>query len=152
MENVGSIEINRPIDDVFRAAVDYMPEWSLIVVEDEIIEPSPGVVGSTFRTVTEDKGNRMVFQGVVTQYDPPHVNAVHLSGDMFNIDTEFQFEDLGGRTKVTQFAKVTGKGAFKFILWCMGWLMKKSHCQATMRELESLKRYCESGVRTDAQA
>ena len=146
MRNEVSVEIDRPIDEVFRFTNDHVAEWSIIVVEDEVIDEKPEGVGTTFRTVTEDHGKRMEFQGVVTRYDPPHVNAVHLTGDMFDIDTEFTFEDLSGRTRVTQRANVAGKGLFKLFMFLFGWMMNKSHCKASENELDGLKRFCEERV------
>ena len=44
-------------------------------VEDEVIEDKNGV-GTTFRCVTEERGRRMVFQGVVTLWEPPTKSAI----------------------------------------------------------------------------
>jgi hypothetical protein len=84
----------------------------------------------------------MEFQGVVTKHDPPHANAVRLTGDMFDIETEFTFEDLSKRTRVTQRANVTGKGFFGVFLKLFGWMMNKSSCNAQENELHNLKKIC----------
>ena len=143
MKSESSIEIDRPIEDVFRLTNDHVADWSIIVVEDDVVKETPDRVGTTFRTVTEERGQRMVFEGVITRHDPPHLNAVHLKGDSFDIDAEYTFEDLSGRTRVTQRSSVTPKGWFKVILFLFGWLMKKSSCKALNDELASLKRFCE---------
>lgn len=143
MRNEASVEIDRPIDDVFRLTVDHVAEWSIIVVEDDVLDEKPEGVGTTFRTVTEDRGKRMEFQGIVTRHDPPHAHAIQLTGDMFDIETEYTFEGLSGRTRVTQRANVTGKGFFKWFMLLFGWLMNRSHCKASEIELKSLKRFCE---------
>jgi hypothetical protein len=143
MRSAGSVEIDRPIDEVFRLTNEHVAEWSIIVVEDELIEEKPEGVGTTFRTVTEENGKRMEFQGVVTRYDPPRLSAVVLTGKMFDLDIQYTFEDLGGRTRVMQQCDVTGKGFFRLFLGLFGWLMKKSSCNATNDELESLKKFCE---------
>ena len=143
MRNEGTVEIDRAIDDVFRLTNDHVAEWSIIVVENEVLEERPEGVGTTFRTVTEENGKRMEFQGVVTRYDPPFASAIHMTGNMFDIEAEYIFEDLAGRTRVTQKSRVTGKGFFKILLLMFGWLMKKSSCKALDKELNSLKRYCE---------
>lgn len=72
MHSDGSVEIDRSIEDVFRLTNDHVAEWSIIVVEDEVLEETPDFVGSSFRTVTEENGRRMEFQGTVTHYKPPH--------------------------------------------------------------------------------
>ena len=143
MRNETSVEIDRPIDDVFRLTIEHVAEWSIIVVEDVVLDDKPVGVGTTFRTITEDHGKRMEFQGVVTRHDPPYAHAARMIGEMFDIDTEFTFEDLSGRTRVTQVADVTGKGFFKWFMFFFGWLMNKSHCEASESELASLKRFCE---------
>ena len=144
MQNTGSIEIDRPIEEVFRLANEHIAEWSNVVVEDEAIDEKPEGVGTTFRTVTEESGARLEFQGVVTQHEPPFASAVRLVGEPFDIDTSFRFEDLGGRTRVTQQATVTGKGYIKLLMFLAGPFVRKSNCKAQNDELESLKRYCEN--------
>ncbi len=143
MHNTGSIEIDCPIDDVFRLTNDHVDEWSMIVVENEITDQKPEGVGTTFRTVTEENGKRMEFQGVVTRHDPPYASAVRMTGDMFDIEADYTFEDRGGQTRVTQDSRVHAKGFFKVILFLFGWLMKKSSCKALEKELNSLKSFCE---------
>ena len=143
MKNEASIEIDRNIEDVFVLTNDHVAEWSLVVEEDEVINETPEVVGTTFRTVTSDRGQRMEFQGVVTRHEPPHLSAIQLTGQMFDIEAEYRFVDLRGRTRVTQVAKVSGKGFFKWFMLLFGWAMNKSHCKATQAELASLKKFCE---------
>lgn len=150
MQATGSIEIDRPIAEVFDAACNEMTMWSEIVVEDELVEDLPGVVGSRFRTVTEERGKRMVFEGKVTAFEHARLQAVHMAGQYFDIDTEFRFEEVSGGTRVTQLADVRGKGLFRAILWTTGWLMKKSQCKAAQKELENLKRFCETKVAASA--
>lgn len=144
MKNEGSVEIDRPIDEVFRLTNEDVAAWSIIVVEDELLDEGNKGVGTRFRTVTEERGNRMEFQGVVTAYDPPHTLAIKMTGKMFDIEAAYSFEDLRGRTKVTQFSTVTGKGGMKLFFLLFGWMMKKASCDALAKELNSLKKYCEA--------
>ncbi len=144
MRTVSSIEIDRPIDDVFALTNDHVAEWSIVVVEDEVLNETPDKVGSTFRSVTEDRGKKMVFQGEVTRWQAPTLSAIHMQGDYFDIDAAYSFEDLGGRTRVTQNSKVTPKGWLKAFFLLFGWMMKKSSCNAARNELLSLKKFCES--------
>jgi Polyketide cyclase / dehydrase and lipid transport len=145
MHSLASVEIDRPINEVFTYANEKVAEWSLTVVEDEVIEDKDGV-GTTFRCVTEEKGRRMEFQGVVTHWEPPTRSAVNLTGPMFDIEAEYRFEDLNGRTRVTQESTVKGKGFVKVMFFLFGWLMKKQGCKAVTNELESLKMKLESGA------
>ena len=145
MQTEGSVVIDRGINDVFRLTNDHVAEWSQHVVEDELIEEKPGGVGTTFRSVTEDHGRRMEFDGVITRYDVPTSSAVHLEGSAFDLDVEYFFEDLGGdQTKVTQRSKVFGKGLMKLFFLLGGWAMRKSSRKALDSEFQSLKSFCES--------
>ena len=146
MKQRGSVEIDRPIDEVFHYTNDKVAEWSLTVVEDEVIEEKPDRVGTTFRCLTEDHGRRMEFQGVVTRHEPPNASAIQLTGQQFDVEAEYLFEDLGGRTRVTQRSTVTPKGLLKVVFFLFGWMMKKSTCKAVQNELNNLKRLMEEGA------
>jgi len=103
MKSEGSILINRPIEDVFDLTNNHVSEWSIVVVEEESLEETPEVVGSTFRTLTEDRGHQMELTGIVTAYQPPNHSAIHLEGEMFDIDAVYQFEKISEEeTRVTQ--------------------------------------------------
>ena len=148
MRNKGSIEIDRPIDDVFRYTMKNVAEWSITVVEDKVIDNvGDGDVGTTFLCVTEDHGRRMEFQGTVTRHEPPNVSASRLVGKQFDIEVEYHFEDIGGRTRVTQRSIVTPKGfVMKTFFLCCGWMMNKTSCTALNNELASLKQNLEGGA------
>ncbi len=139
MENISSIEIDRPIEQVFEFTLDHTPEWSLVVVENEVLTETPDGVGSTFRVLTEDRGRKMEFQGVVTHHQPPTASSVNMVGKQFDIFAEYTFEDLGGRTRVCQRSVVTPKGFMKLVFMLLGWMMKKSSCDAAEKELANLK-------------
>ncbi|TWT51772.1 SRPBCC family protein [Allorhodopirellula solitaria] len=145
MHSLASIEIDRPIREVFAYTNEKVPEWSLTVVEDEVIEDRKGV-GTTFRCVTEEKEHRMSFEGVITLWEPPTKSAVTLTGKNFDINAVYLFEDLNGRTRVTQESTVIGKGFVRIIFFVFGRLMSKQGCTAACRELESLKKKLESGA------
>jgi hypothetical protein len=145
MHSLASIEIDRPIGEVFTYTNDKVAEWSLTVVENEVAEDKNGV-GTTFRCVTEERGRRMDFQGVITLWEPPTKSAIRLTGKSFDIEAEYRFEDLNGRTRVTQESTVSGKGFVKIMFFLFGWLMNKEGCKAVSRELESLKKKLEGGA------
>lgn len=139
MKTEASVEIDRPIEQVFEYTNGHVAEWSKVVVEDEMLDEKPEGVGSTFRCVTEDRGQRMEFQGLVTRYESPTASAVRLTGKQFDIEAEYFFEDLSGRTRVTQRSTVNGKGFVKLMFVLFGWAMSKSSCRALQEELDSLK-------------
>lgn len=146
MRGVSSVEIDRPIDEVFRVTTECITQWSTTVVEDEVLEMKPGIVGSTFRSVTDDRGRRMEFRGVVLRHEPPRASRVQLTGPAFDLDITYDFESLSPeRTRVTQTVDVAGHGVFKVFFALFGWLMKGVSRKAGEREFQGLKRFCESG-------
>lgn len=152
MKSELSIVIDRPIAEVFDYTLNHVSEWSIVCVEDEVIDQKPGEVGTTFRMVTEERGQRIEFRGVVQAYEPPTRSVAHLESKQFDIDVEYLFADVGGRTRVIQRSAVTGKGMIKVMFVLFGWLMKKSSCKAQESELASLKRHCEARGQSDASA
>lgn len=146
IRTVGSIEIDRPIDEVFKYTNHQTAEWSLTVAEDEVLEQkNDGGAGTTFRCITEDRGQRMEFLGEVTRWEPPHLSEVFLTGRSFDIEAEYTFEDLGGRTRVTQASRVFPKGLMmKAFFFVASPFMKKGSCAALQKELNSLKQHAEA--------
>lgn len=144
MQTAGSIEIDAPIEHVFDYAIHHVPEWSTIVVEDECVEQTADWVGSKLRIVTEERGRRMVFEGTIKRHLPPTDHALEMVGKYFDLDVEYRFEDLGGRTRVTQRSAVRPKGLLKVVFLLFGWLMAKSGCDSLEKELQRLKDKAES--------
>ena len=146
MRSTTSIEIDRPLEEVFDYTMNNVAEWSTIVVEDEVIEKkNGGGVGTTFRSVTEERGQRMEFAGEVTHYDRPAASTVVLKGKSFDIEAAYTFEAIDkNRTQVTQNSDVSPMGFLKVFFFLFGWLMKKSGCDAAQKEFENLKRHCEA--------
>lgn len=142
------MDIQRPIEDVFVLATDHVAVWSSIVVEDEPIHVAPdGGVGTRFRTVTEDRGHRMEFEGEVVEYDPPRRSAILLRGPAFDLEVAYELESLAdGRTRITQYSRSRGKGIWWLLLMVLTPLMRRSAIAATRKELDQLRLYCESGT------
>ena len=145
MHSIASIEIDRPIDQVFDYTNHNVADWSLTVVEDEVIEDKGGL-GDTFICITEERGRRMEFLGTTTVWEPPYRSAISLVGKSFDIEAEYRFDDLKGRTRVTQESHVSGKGFARIMFFLFGWLMNKQGCDAVQKELESLKEKLESSA------
>lgn len=144
MKSEMGIDIERSIAEVFEFTTTRCEEWSSMVVEDELTSAPPMGVGSTFRTVTEDRGRRMEFQGTVTRHEPPTVHEVRMKGEQFEIVALYTFEDQGGSTRVTQQSTVTGKGLIRVMFMLFGSMMRKSSCDALEKELQQLKKMLES--------
>lgn len=143
MKTTASVEIEHSIETVFRYTNEEVPQWSLTVIEDRPTNDLRGL-GATFLCVTEEHGRRMEFDGEVTLWDPPHRSAVELIGKQFDISAEYLFEDLSGRTRVTQHSSVRFKGFTKMLMLIVGPLIAKQGLDAVNRELQSLKAKLES--------
>ena len=139
-----SVDIDRPIEEVFERTLNNVSEWSITCVEDEVLEETPEGVGTRFRIVTLDRGQRMEFDGVVVEHEEPKKSRIHLTNKSMELDVLYTFEDLGSGTRVTQSSHARGKGFLKVVLLMAGWMMKKSTCNAQQDELNALKAYCES--------
>lgn len=145
MNTEGSIEIDRPIELVFQWTVDNVADWSEVVLEDELIEEHPDVVGSRFRTVTgTGSQGRLVFEGVITQFEPPFLHAIHMTSKTFDLDVNYEFEQLSAnRTRVTQRSTVSFRGILRLIFKFIGGLASRASHEACMKELRRLKAFCE---------
>lgn len=144
MQTEASVEIDRPIEDVFDFTNDHVAEWSTTVVEEKIIEETSERVGTKFLCITESRGKRMDFQGVVTRWERPHASAIELIGDSFDIHATYLFESLPAGTRVTQQAVISPKGFVKVIFFLFGWAMSKSSCNEAQQELNNLKNTLEN--------
>jgi hypothetical protein len=145
MRNELSVEIDRPIAEVFEFTLKNVVEWVEIVVEDELVEDKDnGGVGTTFRVVTEESGRRMVFDGVVTRHEPPTASSVIMKGPSFDIEAEYTFEDLSGRTRVTQVSTFRGRGFTGVMMFLLGWMMKGAGRKALGKDFERLKKLLEA--------
>ena len=139
-----SVEIDRPIDEVFHRTLNNVSDWSITCIEDELIEETPEGVGTRFRIVTEDRGQKMEFHGQVTEQDAPRMSRCEMVGKSIDLDVIYTFDETSTGTRVTQQTHAKGKGFLKVMLPLMGWMMKKSTCTAQQAELQSLKTFCES--------
>ena len=146
MKTIGSVTIDRPVEEVFEQTLRDVSLWSTIVVEDYVVEDvDDGDIGTRFHTVTEDRGHRMEFEGLVTDHQPPDLHRIELEGPAFGMEVEYRFEAVGsGQTRVTQTSWVEGKGATRIMLKLFGWMMRRSSCDAVQRELGNLKDFCEN--------
>ena len=141
MKTAGSIEIDKPIAEVFDYTVNNVPEWSNTVVEGKIVEQTPDGVGSQFHVLTRDSGGkRMEFDGTVTLNKRPTAQTVVMIGRQFDIEASYTFEDIVGRTRVNLISVVTPKGFMMKLMFLMvGPLGKRAGCKALEKELASLK-------------
>ena len=147
MQSSAKIEIDRPVQEVFDYTLYNITEWSTMVIEDEVTSEGPVGKGTTFRTVTEDRGRRMEFTGEVIEHEIPSRHRIILRGKSFDMHVIYEFEPLGDKsTRLTQHSDVTAHGFLKVFFFLFGWLMKKSGCDEVNRQLANLKKCCEANA------
>ena len=143
MEARLSVDVDRPIGHVFECTNDHVCEWSETCVSEEVIEDTGGG-GTRFRILTRDRGCDIPLDGLVTAWDPPRYAAIHLTGAQFDIDVDYTFEEREGGTRVTQHSIVRGKGMTRVMFFLLGWLMRRSGCDAQRKELDGLESFGEA--------
>jgi uncharacterized protein YndB with AHSA1/START domain len=101
--NEHSVEIAAAPAEVFPwlAASDRRCEWMGALTESEpLTEGSPGI-GSRFRDVFEDLGQRVELEAEIVEFDPPHAMTVQLVSKVFDATSSQRLEELeGGRTRL----------------------------------------------------
>ncbi|RMG32830.1 MAG: hypothetical protein D6725_16880 [Planctomycetota bacterium] len=147
MKIEAAVEIDAPLEEVFRWTTEHVPEWSETVVREEIIERTPEGVGSRFRCICRERENgpETEFDGELVRHEPPHRATVVLRGRQFDLKVDYVFEPLGpARARVTQRTVVRGKTfAGRLLFAILGPLARRSSCRAAARELDRLKTFCE---------
>jgi hypothetical protein len=101
--NEHSVEIAAAPAEVFPwlAASELRCEWMGALTDSEpLTEGSPGI-GSRFRDVFEDLGQRVELEAEIVELDPPHAMTVHLVSKVFDATSSQRLEELeGGRTRL----------------------------------------------------
>jgi len=145
MKNTYHIDIEASPDRVFYWLDDSkrVMEWAKGVVENEDLERTEERVGSTFRQVFEENGRKMEFQGRCTAYEANKRLGVFLDGLMFDLDVDYELEDLGGKTRLTQTSEVKWKGMMKLAAPMLMTMAKEQAEKSLERDFGLLKRLAE---------
>lgn len=138
-----TIDINASPEQVFQWIVEpaRSRQWLPNLVEDENIHETENKVGSTWRQVYEENGRRMEMFGITTVYEPNKRMCCVIKGSMFDLDVDYQLENLGNSTRLTQCSQVTMKGFFKLLGLLIAPMMKKAQtkqaedCFRTLKQL-----------------
>ena len=98
-----SVEINAPIDDVFREATDprRTPEWNTNIVSVAEIPALPLAEGATWKQVAMVAGKRLNLVCRVARWQPPYEGALQVSGDQ-QAQLVTRCERTTGATRVIQ--------------------------------------------------
>jgi len=98
-----SVEIDAPPDAVFPylAEGEQRLRWMGALRETHQLTGGPPAVGSRWRDVFEDLGQRIELQAEVVAYEPPRLLRVALSSRVVEATSEQRLEAVGSRTRLT---------------------------------------------------
>ena len=138
-----SIEIDRPIEDVFAVATDVTltGRWYPADVEEWWVTPPPHGVGSVRRARVSVLGRPSENDAVVTVYDPPRRAALKGLSESAPFEAILAFEPSGRGTRVDVETIFHLRGAMRLI----GPFFIRSYERGWERGLGTLKRMMEAG-------
>jgi uncharacterized protein YndB with AHSA1/START domain len=98
-----AVEIDASPDAVFPYLVDgeRRLRWMGALRETEQLTEGPPAVGSRWRDVFEELGQRIELEAKVTAYEPPRRLVVKLSSSAADAETEQRLDAAEGRTRLT---------------------------------------------------
>jgi uncharacterized protein YndB with AHSA1/START domain len=140
-----SVEIDRLPDAVFPylAPTEHRLRWMGALRQSEPLTDGPPAVGSRWRDVFEDVGQRIELEAEVVAYEPPRLLRVKLSSRAVDAMSEQRLEAVDGRTRVeavieTEYKSLTARLASGIVT---------RHAQKQLEvDLASLKELVEGGA------
>ena len=150
MKNQASIDIQRPITDVFILATDHIAQWSGFVAESRPTNiAEDGGVGTTF-LYSVRKPNRQAtleMEAEIIEYTPPTRSTFVMRSRFHEIEVALDFESLSeDRTRVTQYWNWRTKGVWHLLLGLLETFIGKHLDRLQAAELDRLRVHCESGA------
>jgi len=132
-----SVEINRPVEEVFSYAADpdHYPEWSAIVLEVQKEKPGPLTQGGRFTTVSKFLGRRLETPFEVTVHEFPRHHSHKSTGGPLPLEWTLTFEEAADGTRVTELVEGEPGGFFRLA----GPLLERAGRRQFGADLETLK-------------
>ena len=145
MKLVYSIEIKAAPEQVFYwiERPERAKQWVMNVSRSEYIKETPERVGTTFREYAEEDGQGIEMMGVVTEFQPNRLFAVHLESESHTADVSFVLKGENGKTILTQNIELHFKNELDEIVYDS---IKKGIMNQARSEFARLKRLCEKDV------
>lgn len=116
MQFSNMILIERSPHDVFEFVSDLenVPKWNYAIVETRKTSDGPVRVGSTYRQV-RSVPTRSEESLEVIEVEPDHRFAVHGGLGPFEATLTYEFEGVGGMTRLTNSAELEASGIMKVV-------------------------------------
>ncbi len=143
-----SVDINRPIEEVFAYVTDptKKPEWSSLTLECTLEGSGPIGVGSRIRTIGKFLGRRLESTAEVTRYDAPSHFAMREISGPGHLEIERQLEPIAQGTRYRSRLVGESGGLFKLADPILAGLMKRT----VETDLQTLKALLEAKVLSGA--
>jgi len=140
-----SININSEPEKVWYwlATPERAMSWQTGVSGTELLERTPGVVGTTFRETIEQEGHTMEMYGIVADYQENQLLVMHLSSEYNTVEVEWRIEKAGEHTRLTVDSDIRFLSLVKVISFLMMPVFKKRILRQLQGELVRLKQLCE---------
>jgi len=142
-----STTVDRPVDEVWRFAIDWAkgPQWDPGLIECKVTSEGPLGVGSTLQSKRTTRGAHLVVWRVA-EYEPgrkltAEVESPHL---MEGSRQTIALENAEGKTKVNQTWDLKLNGFYSLL----GPLLARSTKQTCETQLSNLKRVLESEAKS----
>ena len=145
-----SIEIKRPVDEVFAYTTDAKswPKWQSMLPEAEQTSPGEVGVGTTFKGVVRLMGLRMKWTATATEYEPDKCwGKTITSGGVVNKERMI-CEPLEGRTKFTIMYDMNVGGFIKLFSTMIVCSMRRE----TKKSLGNLRKVLEAAPRAPVES
>ncbi len=100
--------VEAPVGPTFRACDSAREQlaWVGSLVEVEVDPSTPWGPGARFVQVHEEVGSRQRLEGELLEHEPEERIVMRLTHPDFELHTRLEFEDLGGRTRVSQVTRL----------------------------------------------
>jgi uncharacterized protein YndB with AHSA1/START domain len=143
-----SIQVSRPIEEVFAFAVDVgqLPEWNGVIEDSWATSADQSAVGATYMVRAKIMGRTMEIPSQVVAYEPGRLYAYQAWGSMPYVSTKF-FEETEAGTQVTERIKMESEGRFSRLLDQIKLSVSKRSHQKNLELLKTILEDAGSGVR-----
>ena len=141
-----TVEIDAPTEVVFRWVVqpECVVQWLNHLSNFEFLNDAEPGVGAKFLQTWDDDGDNSEIGGTVSEYIENERYVIHLIGKGFQVDVEYRFKDIEGRTRLLQKTTFDYKGIMKMIEKVVGGKIRRSYEDEAKRNLGKLIDLCEA--------
>ena len=121
-------------------------QWMTSVSGGEILNETPGRVGTTFREIVEDENGSVEMYGTITGFESDKSIAFHLESRVNIVDVEYYLEQTNSGVRLNYCANINWKFPVNIISVFVGHKIKRNIMTQLENELNKLKKLCESDI------